>query len=210
MRDPNKLSCSEAGKLGAFAAKEIIAAQKQKRVESYYLDPIKCKYCGAPISYEKRFENKFCNHSCSASFNSPNLIHNADNPYNKFCLICKNSVKNGAKFCSRNCQKVNNWDVAKANLLQNGFDNKSKHQNAKRYLLELHSGKCQLCHLSEWMCKPMPLVLDHINGNSEDGALTNLRVICNNCDALTDTYKNKNKGNGRARRRQRYKEGKSY
>lgn len=56
----------------------------------------------------------------------------------------------------------------------------------------------------------MPLVLDHINGNSEDGKLSNLRVICNNCDALTDTFKAKNKGNGRAKRKERYKNGKSY
>lgn len=56
----------------------------------------------------------------------------------------------------------------------------------------------------------MPLVLDHIDGHSENGQLTNLRIICNNCDALTDTYKGKNRGNGRAKRRERYKEGKSY
>jgi len=56
----------------------------------------------------------------------------------------------------------------------------------------------------------MPLILDHINGNSDDNVLLNLRVICNNCDALTDHYKGKNVGNGRAKRRQRYKDGKSY
>ena len=55
-----------------------------------------------------------------------------------------------------------------------------------------------------------PLVIDHIDGNSENNNLSNLRVICPNCDSLTSTYKGLNKGNGRAYRRKRYKEGKSY
>lgn len=56
----------------------------------------------------------------------------------------------------------------------------------------------------------MPLVLDHVDGDSTNGKLDNLRVICNNCDALTPTYKSKNIGKGRAFRRKRYEEGKSY
>lgn len=102
------------------------------------------------------------------------------------------------------------WQSTKDVLLNRGFDTTNNHKVAKRYLIELHKGACQICGLSEWGGKPMPLVLDHISGNSEDGNLSNLRVICNNCDALTPTYKAKNKGNGRAKRRQRYQEGKSY
>jgi 5-methylcytosine-specific restriction endonuclease McrA len=56
----------------------------------------------------------------------------------------------------------------------------------------------------------MPLVLDHIDGNSDNWDLKNLRMICCNCDALTPTYKNRNRGNGRFLRRIRYREGKSY
>ena len=56
----------------------------------------------------------------------------------------------------------------------------------------------------------MPLVLDHMNGNPEDNHLTNLRLLCCNCDAQTATYKGKNKGNGRHARRERYRAGKSF
>lgn len=49
----------------------------------------------------------------------------------------------------------------------------------------------------------IPIVLDHINGDSTNWTLYNLRLICPNCDAQTNTYKGKNIGNGRHWRRQR-------
>jgi hypothetical protein len=52
--------------------------------------------------------------------------------------------------------------------------------------------------------------MDHIDGNSENNHLSNLRLVCGNCDMLLPTYKSKNKGNGRAYRRERYANGKSY
>jgi len=80
----------------------------------------------------------------------------------------------------------------------------------RRFFLEQNGNICQICKLSEWSEKDIPLVLDHIDGNSENWALNNLRLICCNCDAQTPTYKARNRGNGRFMRRQRYAEGLSY
>lgn len=206
----NGLSHSDAGKLGGQASLEVITKLKQKRIDIYNLNAKKCKYCNEPILYEKRHNNIFCNHHCAALFNNPLIIHSLENPINKFCILCNSALKNGTKFCSRKCQKSNNWINTKENLIKNGYDKSYGHHIAKKYLLELTIGKCQICELDTWNNQPMPLVLDHINGNSEDGSLINLRVICNNCDALTDTYKSKNIGNGRSKRRKRYQDGKSY
>lgn len=54
--------------------------------------------------------------------------------------------------------------------------------------------KCSSCELSNWLDKPIPLELDHINGQHYDNSLSNLRLICPNCHALTDNYRGKNKG----------------
>lgn len=193
---------SEAGKLGAIASAETSARQKEKRIKQYDAAPKLCKQCGAPLPYEKR-TNDFCNHTCAITFNHPTkgsitLIE---------CLHCKStfSKKGDQKYCSLDCMFDFLWIETKKKLLERGIDDSSVQHVAKRYLTELHYGACQICKLSEWMGKPMPLVLDHIDGNSENNALTNLRVICNNCDAQTDTYKGRNKGNGRALRRERYK-----
>ena len=53
--------------------------------------------------------------------------------------------------------------------------------------------KCQCCNIGpEWNGKPMPLILDHINGIHNDNRLENLRFVCSNCDSQLDTYKSKN------------------
>lgn len=53
--------------------------------------------------------------------------------------------------------------------------------------------KCVLCgNNGTWMGKKLSLQLDHINGIHDDNRLENLRILCPNCHAQTDTFCGKN------------------
>lgn len=53
---------------------------------------------------------------------------------------------------------------------------------------------CEGCRRGTWRGRPIPLELDHVNGRRDDNRFENLRVLCPNCHAQTDTYRGKNSG----------------
>ena len=121
------------------------------------------------------------------------------------CVGCAASIINprkGRRYCSIKCQQHY--------LLQRKIEeNKYSVRTIKRHLINT-IGVCSICEISDWNSKPIILGIDHIDGNSENNDLSNLRLVCPNCHSQTDTYKNKNKGNGRFYRRLRYNEKKSF
>lgn len=51
---------------------------------------------------------------------------------------------------------------------------------------------CSNCQLTTWLNQPIPLELDHIDGDSLNNNLNNLRLLCPNCHSFTETYRGKN------------------
>jgi 5-methylcytosine-specific restriction endonuclease McrA len=65
----------------------------------------------------------------------------------------------------------------------------------RRYILRhgLIKYECAECgNIGIWRDKAVALQLDHINGDSGDNRLHNLRFLCPNCHAQTETYGGKN------------------
>ena len=198
------MSMSEAGKLGYVASKEKLEKQKQERVEVYYKSPNRCKECNEVIEYEEKNKN-FCNRSCSATFNNKNRVKKKLSN----CLMCGNETNClRSKYCSSKCSGDYRWKINKQKV--NETSEVTGINQAKKYLKEVRGNSCEMCGIDTWAGKPILLLCDHIDGNSDNWNLSNLRLICSNCDATTPYYKNKNKGNGRSYRRERYKLGKSF
>ena len=64
----------------------------------------------------------------------------------------------------------------------------------KRLIEEkIFQAKCYNCRLELWLGNPIPLELEHIDGNPHNHNLNNLTLLCPNCHALTPTYRGKNK-----------------
>ena len=117
----------------------------------------------------------------------------------KELAVCKNcqakfekSRNNKNFFCSKSCNlsfKRKQRNIA----IENGeiFDTSTM----KRYLVDI-SNVCSECGISEYYNrKPIVLQCDHIDGNSDNNMLNNLRLLCPNCHSQTDTFGSKGKGN---------------
>ncbi len=52
--------------------------------------------------------------------------------------------------------------------------------------------QCEKCGLKKWLDQDIPLELHHEDGNSSSHRLSNLKLLCPNCHALTDNYRGKN------------------
>ena len=52
----------------------------------------------------------------------------------------------------------------------------------------LKERRCENCRSTDWMGKPVPLELHHINGDRFDNRFENLQLLCPNCHALTGNY----------------------
>lgn len=75
------------------------------------------------------------------------------------------------------------------------FDELTDYRSKKHRLLEERGHSCEVCLTSDWMDQPIPIEIDHIDGNSSNNEKENLRLICPNCHAQTSTYRGKNVGN---------------
>jgi hypothetical protein len=64
----------------------------------------------------------------------------------------------------------------------------------KRLIAEgLKTHRCESCNMTEWLGNPIPIELDHIDGDHDNNELSNLRILCPNCHALTSTYRGRHK-----------------
>jgi hypothetical protein len=95
------------------------------------------------------------------------------------------------KVLDRIVQVIENNELSK-------YSEPAARRTAKAYLIHTNGNKCSICGTTDWFGVPVPLVCDHISGDSTDNRIENFRLVCCNCDALLPTFKSKNRGKGRA------------
>lgn len=181
----------------------------------------KCLNCGKLINRSQ----KFCSRRCGGLYNNAHsdalkeCRRGPEPSGNKYvrafsykrrsknvCEVCGKLTANN-RFCSVDCNFLFKKEERKNRVLSGDC---TYPRTIKMFMIEEYGNKCSICGLEEWMGQPIPLIIDHIDGNPYNNILENFRLVCGNCDMQLPTYKSKNKGNGRYKRRKRYKEGKSY
>lgn len=185
--------------------------QREKSLKEYYENPNRCLHCNKIIEVKENKKvsvvrkKKFCNSSCSASFNNNVKPKREAKPVSN-CLNCGELLSNNVKkYCDVNCQHeyeyktyIQKWKAGEVDGSSNGgWGRVSGH--IRRYLFEKYDSKCSRCGWGETnpYTKTIPLEVEHIDGNYKNNCEENLTLLCPNCHSLTETYRGANKGNGR-------------
>lgn len=62
----------------------------------------------------------------------------------------------------------------------------------KNALISERGHVCEQCKGTEWLNVPIPLELEHVDGNRRNNTRENLKLLCPNCHALTNTWRGRN------------------
>lgn len=76
--------------------------------------------------------------------------------------------------------------------LSNKFPIHSNKLRLKLIKLNIFKHQCMQCKRTRWNKLPIPLELEHKDGNHFNNELKNLALLCPNCHAQTSTYRGKN------------------
>ena len=212
MRD--RESYSQAGQLGYEKTKQQLLAHCAKRkktaLEAFSKLNKRCPVCARAITYEAR-TNTYCSQRCAAIHNNTGVNRHPARSVAR-CKLCGIDTVN-PKFCTeahaaqyRREQLFMTYEQTATIPCKSAAGTQ---QFLRRYALWKYPHACAICGHTVWRNQPIPLVLDHADGNATNNAQTNLRLICGNCDMQLPTYKGRNRGHGRAYRRERYRDGKT-
>lgn len=69
----------------------------------------------------------------------------------------------------------------------------SSHLRARLIREGIKDSLCETCKLVEWMGNPIPLELEHIDGDHTNNELSNLKLLCPNCHSMTEHYRGRAK-----------------
>lgn len=168
---------------------------------------MKCEWCDKDIDGSFG-SGRFCDRSCSTRFSS-NVNRKEKNrkiastlrvhPEFVKCRKCEVLFVPGKTGGAVHCETHMQYNRNNKNP---SFDRIKTDASRREYLKRERGHKCEVCKRKSWMKKKIPLELDHIDGDCRNNIKENLRLICPNCHAQTDTYKGKNVGRVKDSKRQ--------
>ena len=191
-RKPTRYDLGQAGLPNANTFRKLGISLGGSWIQEhlYRLNPRVC-VCGQELN---RAQPRYCSSSCSARTNNTKRGRRTMN-----CLNCGSVRPNRrGKYCSSSCATNHQWVSTTVPRILSGLV--SERPTLKKYLLQTIGAVCSSCRNTDWLGGPIPLELDHIDGDASNNMVSNIRLLCPNCHALQPTSKGKNRGKGRKSR----------
>lgn len=185
----------EIGKILGLSKKTVRKKLKSIGMNHTALHPYKqkkegiCEFCNN-IFIKKNKKQKFCSHSCSATFHNVKKSGKKLEEYknDKINKISKYNI-DGTEGMNINEKIKFYWDTK---LMETSFEELSWERKRKRVILE-QKNKCNRCDNNKWLGYPITLEIDHKDGNNKNNNRENLEGLCPNCHSMTDTWRGKNR-----------------
>lgn len=161
-----------------------------------------CPLCGTSFTKRAKEGKRYCSQLCANrdkfSTDDAKVTHSIKVrealgiPEPGTCNFCGKRLKRGQqKYCSVSCSSAHHWqlvfrDIEMSQLFPSTTHGETDRVVAKKYLSAKAGDRCSVCSKTG-----VKLVVDHIDGDALNSTVTNLRLLCEECDKATPTYKNR-------------------
>ena len=144
----------------------------------------KCDKCSREFSNVRQLNGHKSSHSIRGPRDKP--YRNRQKRKQTNCLNCQKVIEHlpstTRKYCSVLCQRE---DI----LMEAINSGEYTRDNAFTYFKRNTKNECSECGIRNlWNNKKLVLQIDHIDGNTRNNLLENLRYLCPNCHTQTETW----------------------
>ncbi|AFC21824.1 HNH endonuclease [Cronobacter phage vB_CsaM_GAP32] len=207
-------NCNELPSYNTLNSKglKLVELNREFKEKLYDEKPKYCSSCNNKIEFCRDINvKKFCSQSCAASYNNSVTIKRQRKITAKICKCCNKEFKLGKHisqiFCGEKCgidfqynENIKSWLSSE----HPGWTGKTRQLSkfVRRYLHETRGTACEECGWDERhpIDGAVLTEIEHIDGNAENNAPTNLKILCPNCHSMTPTFRARNKQSKRIRK----------
>lgn len=176
-----------------------------------------CAWCGTSIRVRPHILSanpnsmRFCSidHKNRAAGDKDHPFKTGPNSNNQKVKVCPGCSENWNKRTNKYnvcpaCRlqdKINQWLSGNLDITYIG-KTREPATFVKSYLMRTRGDRCEVCGFCEKAPDGRSIIqMDHIDGNYLNNSIENLRLLCPNHHAMTETYGSRNRNKGRQHRR---------
>lgn len=215
-------NCSELPSYNTLNSNGLKLIELNREFKATYYDenPKYCLTCEEKIAFCNDIKvKKFCSSSCAAKthnrlrISKPIIKIDKDNNsvVQSNCKFCDSTFEHKSyhprTYCSHSCIKQEEYENNVHNWLSGltpGCKGKTKQicSYVRKYLHETRGTACEECgwDVRHPVDGAILTEIEHIDGNAENNAPTNLKILCPNCHSMTPTFRARNKNSKRDRK----------